>query len=161
MDKIFRFSKWFVLFCALLVAARLGQQYVADRAFEERASAIAERIFGWNWLNAAGKIDIASHAQVLTAKVIHRRENDGQVRVEGNQLVMAPDAVPEGGIKDLNSVDNSGAKPQGEAQQTGVNSAGSGSSGASTSKPVSSKFAAVLTLYKDKNKWILGKVEAE
>ncbi len=160
MDQIFRFSKWFVLFCALLVVARLAQQYVADRAFEERASAMGERIFGWRWVNAAGNVDIQSSAQVTKAKVIHRRETDGQVRVEGTQLVMSPDIGSASDIKNLNSVDNSGVKSQGETQPTDVNSAGAGSAGAS-SKPLSGKFAAVLTLYKDKNEWKLGKVEAE
>ncbi len=163
MDKIFRFSKWFVLFCALLVVARLAQQYVADRAFEERASAMGERIFGWRWVNAAGKVDIQSNAQVTKAKVIHRRETDGQVRLEGTQLVMAPDIGSADGIKNLNSVhtlNNTGAKSQGGTQPLDVNSAGAGSAGAS-SKPLSGKFAAVLTLYKDKNEWKLGKVEAE
>ncbi len=119
MDKIFRFSKWFVLFCALLVIARLTQQYVADKAMEARASDMAERIFGWQWLNPTGAVARTSQAKVLTAKVVKRGPNDGQVKVAGNQVVMKENT------------------------------------------PFESKFSAVITLYKDKDRWKLGSVEAE
>jgi len=173
MDKIFRFSKWFVLFCALLVAARLGQSYVADRAFEERASLIAEAVYGWRWPNPNGDIDVSSSAKVTRAKIIERLENDGRVHVEGNQLVMAPDTVSDEGIENLNHISSSqsssqsgdstqGAKANKKASVSTLKPIAAPVTGASgASKPLQSKFAAVLTLYKDKNKWILGKVEAE
>ncbi|MBA4075260.1 MAG: hypothetical protein C0508_09470, partial [Cyanobacteria bacterium PR.023] len=90
MEKLFRFSKWFVLFCALLVAARLAQQYVADKALEERAAVIGERVYGWRWQNISGDMQFNSQAKVIEAKVIKRGPNDGQVRIQGNQVVMAP-----------------------------------------------------------------------
>ena len=148
MEKLFRFSKWFVLFCALLVAARLAQQYVADKALEERAAVIGERVYGWRWQNISGDMQFNSQAKVIEAKVIKRGPNDGQVRIQGNQVVMAPN----------NSV-NTGE------QQQGANSTKSNSGAAevtqSETKPLESKFKAVITLYKDKDKWLLGKVEAE
>lgn len=148
MEKLFRFSKWFVLFCALLVAARLAQQYVADKALEERAAVIGERVYGWRWQNISGDMQLNSQAKVIEAKVIKRGPNDGQVRIQGNQVVMAPN----------NSV-NTGE------QQQGANSTKSNSGAAevtqSETKPLESKFKAVITLYKDKDKWLLGKVEAE
>ncbi len=148
MEKLFRFSKWFVLFCALLVAARLAQQYVADKALEERAAVIGERVYGWRWQNISGDMQLNSQAKVIEAKVIKRGPNDGQVRIQGNQVVMAPN----------NSV-NTGE------QQQGANSTKSNSGAAelvqSEAKPQESKFKAVITLYKEKDKWLLGKVEAE
>ena len=148
MEKLFRFIKWFVLFCALLVAARLAQQYVADKALEERAAVIGERVYGWRWQNISGDMQLNSQAKVIEAKVIKRGPNDGQVRIQGNQVVMAPN----------NSV-NTGE------QQQGANSTKSNSGAAevtqSETKPLESKFKAVITLYKDKDKWLLGKVEAE
>ena len=148
MEKLFRFIKWFVLFCALLVAARLAQQYVADKALEERAAVIGERVYGWRWQNISGDMQLNSQAKVIEAKVIKRGPNDGQVRIQGYQVVMAPN----------NSV-NTGE------QQQGANSTKSNSGAAevtqSETKPLESKFKAVITLYKDKDKWLLGKVEAE
>ena len=148
MEKLFRFSKWFVLFCALLVAARLAQQYVADKALEERAAVIGERVYGWRWQNISGDMQFNSQAKVIEAKVIKRGPNDGQVRIQGNQVVMAPN-------KSVNTGD----------QQQGANSTQNNSGAAevtqSESKPLESKFKAVITLYKEKDKWLLGKVEAE
>lgn len=148
MEKLFRFSKWFVLFCALLVAARLAQQYVADKALEERAAVIGERVYGWRWQNISGDMQLNSQAKVIEAKVIKRGPNDGQVRIQGNQVVMAPN-------KSVNTGD----------QQQGANSTKNNSGAAevtqSETKPLESKFKAVITLYKEKDKWLLGKVEAE
>ncbi len=148
MEKLFRFSKWFVLFCALLVAARLAQQYVADRALEERAAVIGERVYGWRWQNISGDMQLNSQAKVIEAKVIKRGPNDGQVRIQGNQVVMAPN-------KSVNTGD----------QQQGANSTKNNSGAAelaqSEAKPLERKFKAVITLYKEKDKWLLGKVEAE
>ncbi len=148
MEKLFRFSKWFVLFCALLVAARLAQQYVADKALEERAAVIGERVYGWRWHDISGDMQLNSQAKVIEAKVIKRGPNDGQVRIQGNQVVMAPN-------KSVNTGD----------QQQGANNTKSNSGAAdvmqSETKPLESKFKAVITLYKEKDKWLLGKVEAE
>jgi hypothetical protein len=148
VEKLFRFSKWFVLFCALLVAARLAQQYVADKALEERAAVIGERVYGWRWQNISGDMQLNSQAKVIEAKVIKRGPNDGQVRIQGNQVVMAPN-------KSVNTGD----------QQQGANSTKNNSGAAevtqSENKPLESKFKAVITLYKEKDKWLLGKVEAE
>ncbi len=149
MEKLFRFSKWFVLFCALLVAARLAQQYVADKALEERAAVIGERVYGWRWQNISGDMQLNSQAKVIEAKVIKRGPNDGQVRIQGNQVVMAPDK----------SV-NTGDQQQG-ANSTKSNSGAAELAQAENSKPLESKFKAVITLYKEKDKWLLGKVEAE
>jgi len=145
VEKLFRFSKWFILFCALLVAARLAQQYVADKALEERAAVIGERVYGWRWHNLSGDLQLNSQAKVIEAKVIKRGPNDGQVRIQGNQVVMAPDR---------NSSVTSGA------QQKGANS-GTVDLKPIENKPLESKFTAVITLYKEKDKWLLGKVEAE
>jgi hypothetical protein len=148
VEKLFRFSKWFVLFCALLVAARLAQQYVADKALEERAAVIGERVYGWRWQNISGDMQLNSQAKVIEAKVIKRGPNDGQVRIQGNQVVMAPN-------KSVNTGD----------QQQGANSTKNNPGAAevmqSETKPLESKFKAVITLYKEKDKWLLGKVEAE
>ena len=151
MEKLFRFSKWFILFCALLVAARLAQQYVADKALEERAALIGERIYGWQWQNISGDLELNSQAKVVEAKVIKRGPNDGQVRIQGNQVVMTPDLS-----SDKSKI--TGAQPQ------GANSTKGNSETAVlpiSDKPLESKFTAVITLYKDKDKWLLGKVEAE
>jgi hypothetical protein len=148
VEKLFRFSKWFILFCALLVAARLAQQYVADKALEERAALIGERVYGWRWQNIAGDMQLNSQAKVVEAKVIKRGPNDGQVRIQGNQVVMAPDEKTS-----VNTGD----------QQQGANSTSSSNTNTRgpENKPLESKFTAVITLYKDKDKWLLGKVEAE
>jgi hypothetical protein len=145
VEKLFRFSKWFILFCALLVAARLAQQYVADKALEERAAVIGERVYGWRWHNLTGDLQLNSQAKVIEAKVIKRGPNDGQVRIQGNQVVMAPDRK--------NSITSG-------AQQKGANS-GTVDLKPIENKPLESKFTAVITLYKEKDKWLLGKVEAE
>ena len=147
MEKLFRFSKWFVLFCALLVAARLAQQYVADKALEERAAVIGERVYGWRWHNLTGDLQLNSQAKVIEAKVIKRGPNDGQVRIQGNQVVMAPESI-------LKSSVTTGV------QQQGANS-GTVDLKPVENKPLESKFTAVITLYKEKDKWLLGKVEAE
>ncbi|CAN5217349.1 hypothetical protein BH11CYA1_BH11CYA1_18030 [soil metagenome] len=155
MDKLFRFSKWFILFCALLVAARLAQQYVADKALEERAAVIGERVYGWRWQNISGDLQLNSQAKVIEAKVIKRGPNDGQVRIQGNQVVMSPD---ESANKSANQSVNTGDQLQG-ANGTKDNSGAAAK--AVDNKPLESKFTAVITLYKDKDKWLLGKVEAE
>lgn len=148
MEKLFRFSKWFVLFCALLVAARLAQQYVADKALEERAAVIGERVYGWRWQNISGDMQFNSQAKVIEAKVIKRGPNDGQVRIQGNQVVMAP-----------NKSVSTGDQQQGASSTK--NNSGAAEVTQSESKPLESKFKAVITLYKEKDKWLLGKVEAE
>lgn len=158
MEKLFRFSKWFILFCALLVAARLAQQYVADKALEERAAVIGERVYGWRWHNLSGDLQLNSQAKVIEAKVIKRGPNDGQVRIQGNQVVMAPDR---------NSSVNTGVQQEGANNTkttSGINSGAAQVNQAedqSRARPLESKFTAVITLYKEKDKWLLGKVEAE
>ncbi len=165
MEKLFRFSKWFILFCALLVAARLAQQYVADKALEERAAVIGERVYGWRWHNLSGDLQLNSQAKVIEAKVIKRGPNDGQVRIQGNQVVMAPESMPE--TKVTTGVQQQGANPKNNSGAAQVkrdedkSSPESSIESRSSLRPLESKFTAVITLYKEKDRWLLGKVEAE
>lgn len=92
MDKLFTFSKWFVLFCALLVVANLARQYVGDRVISEEAQVAGENIYSFEWDNGvSGAHLLKSEGKVVETKVLHRSASDAQVRISGNQIISALD----------------------------------------------------------------------
>lgn len=141
MEKIFTFSKWFVLFCALLIAARLAWQYVADQVLTEEAHVVGENVFNFDWdENIPGLADkngstnggggsnlLRSQSKVVEAKVLRRTTTDAQVQISGNQVISA--VQPDGKL--------------------------------SSEPPVQAKFSAVLSFFKEKGRWFLSKVEVQ
>ena len=92
MDKLFTFSKWFVLFCALLVVANLARQYVGDRVVSEEAQAAGANVYTFDWDNGvSGAKLLRSEGKVVEAKVLHRSASDAQVKITGNQIISALD----------------------------------------------------------------------
>lgn len=131
MDRIFTFSKWFVLFCALLIVARLALQYVADKRLSEEAQVIGGNIYTFDWDGGpeiAGKISVLrSESKVLEAKVLHRSASDAQVKITGNQMISTLDPESHGIV----------------------------------GQPLEDKFSAVLTFFRENKQWVLSKVEAD
>jgi len=91
MEKIFRPNKWFVIFCALLVAVWGGLQLVANMRLADEAKQEASQIFTWDWPT----LNCFSKADVTDATVVRRTDSDAIVKVSGKQVVTtAPPNTP-------------------------------------------------------------------
>ncbi len=83
MEAIFRPSKWFVIFCGILVATWGILQYVSNLRLEREAEGVGARVFTWfwpgdNWL---------SEARITSASIERRTETDAIVKVKGKQVL--------------------------------------------------------------------------
>ena len=84
MDKIFTFNNWFIGFCALLVVAVLGSNYIRDQRIMEQAKLIGRQDAEWTWA-AQG---ISTTVDELDAKILKRTDNDAEVEVQGKQKIV-------------------------------------------------------------------------
>jgi len=89
MEKIFRPSKWFVLFCGLLVLVWAGLQAVANMRIADHAKLIAAQIYTWSWTGPNWR----SKAEITEARVVQRTDTDAIVKVRGRQVLTS---FPEG-----------------------------------------------------------------
>jgi len=83
MERIFRPTKWFVAFCALLVLIWGLYQLVAHLRVENDARQAAEEIFAWTWPDKSWD----SKAQIARTCVRTRKAAESTVLVEGSQLL--------------------------------------------------------------------------
>jgi hypothetical protein len=81
IEKLFRPSKYFVGFCALLVLVWFGYQAVASARISEEASAAAADIFDWSF----PELNASSHADITASKVLKKSETSAVVEVRGKQ----------------------------------------------------------------------------
>lgn len=91
LEKIFHPNKWFVAFCALLIAVFASLQFVVNQRLEGIAKDYCSDIYTWDWPPAG----MHSSVKVMDARVIKRGEADAIVEVHGEQTLKgkASDAV--------------------------------------------------------------------
>ncbi len=99
MEKIFSPNRWFVLFCALLVAVWLGLQAVVNLRVADEAKLVGQRIFTWSWPGRHW----ASRAEITAAEVLRRSGTDAIVKIKGRQVLTRPHAA-DGGDAAMSSV---------------------------------------------------------
>ncbi|MDZ4834157.1 MAG: hypothetical protein SGJ27_10310 [Candidatus Melainabacteria bacterium] len=89
MEKLFTPNKWFVGFCALLIAVVATLKVVGDMHLAEYASTIGEDVFAWEW----PELGMSSRVTAMKGHVIRRDANDAVVEVSGHQVVskLGPD----------------------------------------------------------------------
>jgi hypothetical protein len=83
MEKLFTPNKWFVGFCALLIAVVATLKIVGDMHLAEYASAIGSEIFEWQWPERG----VSSRVTAMQGHVLRRDANDAVVEVSGHQVV--------------------------------------------------------------------------
>lgn len=134
MEKLFSFNKFFVAFCALLIAIVLAAKIVSDMKVADDAKKVAQEIFQWDWES----MHLHCDAVITDAKVLDRSETEAKVEVTGTQTisnaVMSADSNPDSST--------TGAKITGGA-------------------PRQSDCKAILTFYRTNNQWELGRVEIQ
>ncbi len=99
MEKIFSW-KVLVSFCAVFILAWVALQTVSNMRLEEEAKIIGSNIFFWEWPGENWK----SQAEITTATVIKKSDNDAVIKISGKQLL----TVSEPGT----SLDNSSTESQ-------------------------------------------------
>ncbi|MDR3614242.1 MAG: hypothetical protein P4L53_11820 [Candidatus Obscuribacterales bacterium] len=82
MEKIFTPSKWFVLFCAILVLIFGALQMVANMRLQETARFEGERLFSWQWAGLGSSTGTIDHSEI-----IKKTDTDAIVRVKGIEKV--------------------------------------------------------------------------
>jgi hypothetical protein len=83
MEKIFTPNKWFVGFCALLIAVVATLKIVGDMHLAELASEVGKDIFIWEWPSKG----LSSKCIAMKSHVLRRDANDAVVEVSGHQIV--------------------------------------------------------------------------
>ena len=83
MEKIFTPNKWFVGFCALLIAVVATLKIVGDMHLAEIACVYGKDIFVWEW----PAMGLGSSVFAMKANVVRRDANDAVVEVSGHQVV--------------------------------------------------------------------------
>ena len=85
MEKFFQPNKWFVMFCAILIAVFVLLQSVSNMRVLDGAKAVARDLFTWQWDDCDASVDITD------ASVLKKTETDAVVQVKGRQsLRFAP-----------------------------------------------------------------------
>jgi hypothetical protein len=97
-EKVFRPSKWFVGFCAVLVLVWFGYQAVASARISEEAKAEAAAIFDWSY----PPLRAVSHADITDAKVLKKSETVAVVEVKGKQNL---NLTSETGVNTIETAD--------------------------------------------------------
>jgi len=82
MDKLFTPNRYFIGFCALLVAVVFAWTYIRDQMLLEEAKLKCEELGTWNW----PAIGISSRIGNVEAKILKRTDNDAEVEVQGKQV---------------------------------------------------------------------------
>ena len=144
MENLFKPGKWLVLFCGVFVLLWGVLQYVSNARLKEEAQMVARDIFTWAW----PRDNWRSRAEITDAAVVKKSENDAIVLVKGRQHLGympsgAVDAAADAGKKGESATANVASNDSGETVDC----------------------AAKLTFYrmsvKNKDYWMLGKVEFE
>lgn len=89
MEKIFTPNKWFIGFCALLIAVVGALKLVGDMHLAELGAEHGKDIFSWEW----PAMGITSRIMSVKSHVLRRDANDAVVEVSGHQVVakLGPD----------------------------------------------------------------------
>jgi hypothetical protein len=82
LEKIFRPSKWFVGFCACLVAVFALLQFVVNARLEDIAKGWCKEVYTWDWPKR-----MHSSIKITDARVVKRGEADAIVKVQGEQTL--------------------------------------------------------------------------
>lgn len=83
MEKIFTLNKWFVGFCALLIAVVATLKIVGDMHLAELASEVGKDVFIWEWPS----MGLSSRCMSMKSHVLRRDANDAVVEVSGRQII--------------------------------------------------------------------------
>lgn len=139
MEKVF---SWPVLvsICAVFIVVWISLQAVTTMRLEAEASMIGDRIFSWSWPAE----NLQSRAEITEASIIHKGDNDAVVKVSGKQtLIVSSNSDSAGKADEAPGQEKPGEKP--------LDLAGNRSE--------TVECSAVLTLYRQSGKWVLGRVE--
>lgn len=98
-EKVFRPSKWFVLFCALLVIVWVTWKMVANMRLADDAKYYGQDIFTWDWPDKNWR----SQVEIKNAKVIKADGTQAVVEVKGRQRLTS--AGPDDNMTDTETVD--------------------------------------------------------
>lgn len=90
VEELFTPSRWFVIFCGLLIVIWMALQWVANWRLEEEARIEAAQVFGWEWTNSGWN----STARITRVAVVSRSDTDAVVEVDGQQTVNCLGAEP-------------------------------------------------------------------
>lgn len=85
MENIFRPSKWFVLFCGVLVLVWAFLQLVSNLRVADEAKIQASKIYSWQWPEK----NLKSSAEITDATVVRRTDTDAIVKVNGRQTLQS------------------------------------------------------------------------
>lgn len=130
MEKFFRPSRWFVLFCAILIVMWGALQVVATMRLQETAKLVAVEIFSWHWPSG-----IEAKATIDDVKVLKRTETEAIVRVSGKEQ-----------IQEEQIQNNCVKSPACVSGQNGL-------------RNESIECKALLTFYRAGKRWLLARVE--
>lgn len=83
MEKLFHPNKWFVAFCASLIAVFALLQFVVNMRLENLAKGWCSEIYTFDW----PPLKLHSSVKVTDAHVVKRGENDAVVKVHGLQTL--------------------------------------------------------------------------
>jgi hypothetical protein len=92
LEKIFNPNKWFVAFCALLIAVFAGLQFVVSMRLEDLAKGWCKEVYTWDW----PPLNMHSSIKITDAQVVKRGENDAVVKVHGVQTLKKIDGGADG-----------------------------------------------------------------
>lgn len=135
MEKLFTFNKFFIGFCALLIAIVFASKIVSDMKVAEDAKKVAQEIFRWDW----DAMNLHCDAVITDARVIDRSETEAKVEVTAKQTI------------------STAAMSGSEADSASGTAAPKITGGA----PKQSDCKAILTFYRTNNQWELGRVEIQ
>lgn len=159
MEKLFTFNKFFIGFCALLIAIVFAAKIVSDMKVAEDAKKVAQGIFQWDW----AAMHLHCDAVITDARVIDRSETEAKVEVTAKQTISnAVMASTEPGASGSAPGSETGSTPSSELGTTSsteqaTNTAPKITGGA----PKQSDCKAILTFYRTNNQWELGRVEIQ
>lgn len=159
MEKLFTFNKFFIGFCALLIAIVFAAKIVSDMKVAEDAKKVAQGIFQWDW----AAMHLHCDAVITDARVIDRSETEAKVEVTAKQTISnAVMASTEPGDPGSAPGSETGSTPSSESRTTSstepaTNTAPKITGGA----PKQSDCKAILTFYRTNNQWELGRVEIQ
>ena len=132
MENFFKPGKWLVLFCGVFVLLWGVLQYVSNARLKQEAQIAGQDIFTWAWPGDNWN----SRAEITDASVVKKSENDAVVLVKGRQYLSY---LPPG------------------AASTAPNAAASG--GENETVDCSAKLTFYKMSVRNKDYWMLGKVE--
>lgn len=143
MDKLFRFDRRFIWFCALLVAVWLLLQFVIIQRIKGQAALAAAQLFTWNWPCLKARSEFAGRS----VKILKHSDTEVIVEVTGLQKVYRE----RQNTLDRNDPDQIGTPLKSKASKcSGVLPR--------TQRCDTYTVSTVLSFYKMNGNWLLGRV---